>query len=65
MAKAKKSSAGVLLFRRVEDRFEFLVVHPGGPYWEGKDLGAWSVAKGELEPKHTTPRDVVFLVGND
>ncbi len=50
MAKAKKVSAGVLLFRRSGDQVEFLVVHPGGPYWEGKDLGAWSVAKGELDP---------------
>ena len=50
MAKAKKVSAGVLLYRRTGAQVEFLVVHPGGPYWEGKDLGAWSVAKGELDP---------------
>jgi predicted NUDIX family NTP pyrophosphohydrolase len=49
MAKTKKTSAGILLFRRAQGRIEFLVVHPGGPYWAGKDQGAWSVAKGELE----------------
>ena len=50
MAKGKKTSAGVLLFRRTGDQVEFLIVHPGGPYWAEKDLGAWSVAKGELDP---------------
>ncbi len=49
MAKGKKTSAGVLLFRRVSGRVEFLIVHPGGPFWAEKDLGAWSVAKGELD----------------
>jgi len=50
MAKAKKTSAGVLLFRRRDAGIQCLIVHPGGPYWEGKDLGAWSLAKGELDP---------------
>jgi predicted NUDIX family NTP pyrophosphohydrolase len=27
-----------------------LLVHPGGPYWEGKDDGAWSVPKGLVNP---------------
>jgi len=26
-----------------------LLVHPGGPFWAGKDLGAWSIPKGELD----------------
>lgn len=43
---AAKESAGVLLFRnRVTP--EVLLVHPGGPFWAGKDLGAWSLPKGE------------------
>jgi predicted NUDIX family NTP pyrophosphohydrolase len=43
-----KESAGVLLFR---DRAapELLLVHPGGPYWAKKDLGAWSIPKGEVD----------------
>lgn len=28
---------------------EFLLVHPGGPFWKNKDAGAWTIPKGELE----------------
>lgn len=44
-----KRSAGILLFRQVENRLEVLLVHPGGPFWSKKDDGAWFVPKGELE----------------
>jgi predicted NUDIX family NTP pyrophosphohydrolase len=43
-------SAGLLLYRRTRGRLEVLLVHPGGPFWASKDLGAWSIPKGELEP---------------
>jgi len=43
---AKKRSAGILLFRRTPE-LEVLLVHPGGPLWAKKDLGAWSIPKGE------------------
>jgi predicted NUDIX family NTP pyrophosphohydrolase len=42
-----KESAGILLFRDREPP-ELLLVHPGGPYWARKDLGAWTIPKGEL-----------------
>lgn len=42
-----KRSAGLLLHRLAEGRLEVLLVHPGGPYWRGKDRAAWSVPKGE------------------
>jgi predicted NUDIX family NTP pyrophosphohydrolase len=42
-----KRSAGVLL-RRPSDG-KVLLVHPGGPYWARKDLGAWSIPKGEYD----------------
>jgi len=42
-----KSSAGILLFRRKNGFVEVLLVHPGGPFWSKKDLGAWSIPKGE------------------
>jgi predicted NUDIX family NTP pyrophosphohydrolase len=43
-----KRSAGILLYRRREDGGpEVLLVHPGGPFWARKDLGAWSIPKGE------------------
>jgi predicted NUDIX family NTP pyrophosphohydrolase len=42
-------SAGILVYRRGDRGPEFLLVHPGGPYWEKKEAGAWSVPKGEYE----------------
>ncbi len=42
-----KRSAGLLLFRRREGNLEVLLVHPGGPFWAGKDEGVWSIPKGE------------------
>ena len=45
-----KRSAGLLLYRRGDRSLEVLLVHPGGPFWRAKDLGAWSLAKGEIDP---------------
>ena len=42
-----KQSAGLLLYRRRNQSLEVLLVHPGGPFWRKKDLGAWSLPKGE------------------
>lgn len=28
-----------------------MLVHPGGPFWARRDLGAWSIPKGEYEPE--------------
>jgi predicted NUDIX family NTP pyrophosphohydrolase len=42
-----KLSAGILLFRRISGNLEVFLVHPGGPLWAHKDLGAWSIPKGE------------------
>ena len=45
-----KRSAGILLHRRTDDgEREVLLVHPGGPFWAKKDLGVWSIPKGEYE----------------
>ena len=43
-----KRSAGLLLYRR-RDTLEVLLVHPGGPFWAGKDVGAWSIPKGQYD----------------
>jgi predicted NUDIX family NTP pyrophosphohydrolase len=52
-----KRSAGVLLFRNGSAAGpEFLLVHPGGPYWTKRDLGAWSIPKGQIEDGED-PRD--------
>src|SRR5713101_7670241 len=42
-----KRSAGILMYRRSGPGVELLLVHPGGPFWAKKDLGAWSIPKGE------------------
>ncbi|PBC11471.1 NUDIX domain-containing protein [Mesorhizobium sp. WSM3859] len=39
-------SAGLLIHRHIGGVFEFLLVHPGGPFWARKDEGAWSIPKG-------------------
>jgi len=44
-----KLSAGLLMFRRKGSGPEVLLVHPGGPFWAKKDLGVWSIPKGEYE----------------
>jgi predicted NUDIX family NTP pyrophosphohydrolase len=44
-----KRSAGILLYRGRTGAPEVLLVHPGGPFWEQKDLAAWSIPKGEYE----------------
>jgi len=41
-----KISAGILLYRRRPAGVQLLLVHPGGPFWEKKDEGAWSIPKG-------------------
>ena len=43
-------SAGILLFRRISEGIEVLLVHPGGPFWARRDAGAWSIPKGLIEP---------------
>jgi predicted NUDIX family NTP pyrophosphohydrolase len=49
MTKKTKRSAGLLMYRKRKDKLEVLLVHPGGPLWEKKDQGAWTVPKGEYE----------------
>ena len=39
------------MFRRNTDSLEFLLVHPGGPFWKNKDDGVWSIPKGEAQPE--------------
>ena len=47
---ASKRSAGLILHRRNADgEIEVLLVHPGGPFWAGKDAHAWSIPKGEYD----------------
>lgn len=43
-----RTSAGILMYHLGDDGIEVLLVHPGGPFWRNRDLGAWSLPKGEL-----------------
>ena len=44
-----RQSAGLLLYRKTGTELEFFLIHPGGPIFAKKDLGVWSVPKGEFE----------------
>lgn len=44
---AKRSSAGILLYRRTGGGLEVLLAHPGGPLFRNRDEGSWSIPKGE------------------
>ncbi len=43
-----RQSAGLLVYRRKLGELQVFLVHPGGPFWARKDLGAWSIPKGEF-----------------
>ncbi|HZM73870.1 MAG TPA: NUDIX domain-containing protein [Candidatus Polarisedimenticolia bacterium] len=48
---SKRISAGILLYRRPAAGLEVLLGHPGGPYFERRDDGVWTIPKGEVEPE--------------
>ncbi|HEX4413411.1 MAG TPA: NUDIX domain-containing protein [Lacipirellulaceae bacterium] len=52
-----KQSAGLVIYRRRNERTEYFLVHPGGPFWQNKDAGSWSIPKGEFGPEEI-PLDV-------
>src|SRR3954468_24336816 len=43
-----KVSAGLLMYRFCSGELQFLLAHPGGPFWKAKDAGAWTIPKGEI-----------------
>lgn len=49
MRKRSTVSAGLLLFRRRAGALELFLAHPGGPFWKGRDDGAWTIPKGVAE----------------
>jgi predicted NUDIX family NTP pyrophosphohydrolase len=62
-----KHSAGILLYRVIGEDVEVLLVHPGGPFWAKKDLGSWSMPKGEFiegeEPLAAAKREFTEEIG--
>lgn len=65
---AKKNSAGLLLYRH-RGELEVFLVHPGGPFWAKKDVGAWAIPKGEIpdgeEPLEAAKREFLEETGFD
>lgn len=48
--KTRLSSAGIILYRKRQGQLEVLLIHPGGPWWRSKDIGAWQIPKGAVDP---------------
>lgn len=56
----RRESAGLLMFRRDDARgAEVLLAHPGGPFWEKRHEGAWSIPKGGRD-QHETPLEAAL-----
>ncbi len=64
----RKTSAGLLLYRKNKNMLEVFLVHPGGPLWKNKDEGVWSIPKGELneneDPLQAAIREFSEETGN-
>lgn len=50
MPSASNPSAGLLLFRKTPSGLEVFLAHPGGPFWQARDAGAWTIPKGMIDP---------------
>lgn len=48
-----KQSAGILLYRFLNNQLQVFLVHPGGPFWKNKDSGVWTIPKGEFTFEET------------
>ena len=61
------TSAGILMYRHGDSGLVVLLVHPGGPFWRNRDIGAWSIPKGERldgeEPEATARREFAEELG--
>lgn len=45
-----RRSAGILLYKLSAGDLLVLLAHPGGPFWRERNLGAWTIPKGEYDP---------------
>jgi len=65
----KTHSSGILLYRYRAEELEVFLVHPGGPYWKGKENLAWSIPKGEIaeaeKPLETAKREFYEETGSE
>jgi len=53
MTASSNLSAGLLLFRRTDSGIQVFLAHPGGPFWQRRDAGAWTIPKGNINPGET------------
>lgn len=53
MTKATAESAGLILYRKSRPGLEIFLAHPGGPFWQRRDAGAWTIPKGAVEQGET------------
>lgn len=53
MTKATAESAGLILYRKSGPGLEIFLAHPGGPFWQRRDAGAWTIPKGAVEQGET------------
>ncbi|MBU0907485.1 MAG: NUDIX domain-containing protein [Nanoarchaeota archaeon] len=50
MVRFQRRSAGLLIYKfSKEGNLKFFIVHPGGLFWKDREIGAWSIPKGEIE----------------
>jgi len=65
----QKLSAGILVYRFIEKELQVLLVHPGGPFYKNKDIGVWSIPKGEYlqgdDPLEAAKREFTEETGNE
>jgi len=54
LATMPKRSAGILMYKHVDGELLVLLAHPGGPFWQRRDAGAWTIAKGEFDADRET-----------
>jgi predicted NUDIX family NTP pyrophosphohydrolase len=66
---SRRISAGILLYRQGLDGIEVLLAHPGGPFFTNRDLGHWTIPKGEPDPLDdlltTAAREFLEETGHD
>jgi predicted NUDIX family NTP pyrophosphohydrolase len=44
----KKRSAGIIVYRKTPDSIDVMLAHMGSPWWAKKDVGSWTIPKGEI-----------------
>lgn len=52
-----KKSAGILVYRCKADKLEVFLIHPGGPLFSKRDMGVWSIPKGEYDESRESALD--------